>query len=76
MLSETKLKVLKEITSGFSKEEAIWASGYLAGLAGTSAALTELPPRQSDNAAPVKKITLVYGTETGNSKSWQQNWQE
>ncbi|OPB97038.1 sulfite reductase [Elizabethkingia meningoseptica] len=68
MLSETKLKVLKEITSGFSREEAIWASGYLAGLAGTSAALTELPPRQSDNAAPVKKITLVYGTETGNSK--------
>nr|WP_199161585.1 flavodoxin domain-containing protein [Elizabethkingia sp. ASV34] len=68
MLSETKLKVLKEISSGFSRDEAIWASGYLAGLAGTSAAVTDLPPQQITHTTAVKKITLVYGTETGNSK--------
>ena len=68
MLSETKLKVLKEISSGFSRDEAIWASGYLAGLAGTSAAVTDLPPQQTTHTTAVKKITLVYGTETGNSK--------
>ncbi|AJW64812.1 Sulfite reductase (NADPH) flavoprotein alpha-component [Elizabethkingia miricola] len=69
MLSETKLKVLKEISSGFSRDEAIWASGYLAGLAGTSAAaVTDLPPQQTTHTIAVKKITLVYGTETGNSK--------
>ena len=68
MLSETKLKVLKEISSGFSRDEAIWASGYLAGLAGTSAAVADLPPQQATHTAAVKKITLVYGTETGNSK--------
>ncbi|PUB28574.1 sulfite reductase (NADPH) flavoprotein alpha-component [Elizabethkingia sp. YR214] len=68
MLSETKLQVLKEISSGFSRDEAIWASGYLAGLAGTSAAVVDLPPQQATHTTAVKKITLVYGTETGNSK--------
>ncbi|WP_454060083.1 diflavin oxidoreductase [Elizabethkingia ursingii] len=68
MLSETKLQVLKEISSGFSRDEAIWASGYLAGLAGTSAIVADLPPQQTTHATAVKKITLVYGTETGNSK--------
>ncbi|AQX08165.1 diflavin oxidoreductase [Elizabethkingia ursingii] len=68
MLSETKLQVLKEISSGFSRDEAIWASGYLAGLAGTSAIVADLPPQQTTHKPAVKKITLVYGTETGNSK--------
>ncbi|MCL1665409.1 flavodoxin domain-containing protein [Elizabethkingia ursingii] len=68
MLSETKLQVLKEISSGFSRDEAIWASGYLAGLAGTSVAVADLPPQQTTHTTAVKKITLVYGTETGNSK--------
>ncbi|MDR2229290.1 MAG: flavodoxin domain-containing protein [Flavobacteriaceae bacterium] len=68
MLSETKLQVLKEISSGFSRDEAIWASGYLAGLAGTSAIVADLPPQQTTHTTAVKKITLVYGTETGNSK--------
>lgn len=68
MLSETKLKVLKEISSGFSRDEAIWASGYLAGLAGTSAAVADLLPQLTTHTTAVKKITLVYGTETGNSK--------
>ncbi|CAI9679663.1 flavodoxin domain-containing protein [Elizabethkingia anophelis] len=68
MLSETKLQVLKEISSGFSRDEAIWASGYLAGLAGTSVAVADLPPQLNTHTTAVKKITLVYGTETGNSK--------
>ncbi|AVF48096.1 sulfite reductase [Elizabethkingia anophelis] len=68
MLSETKLQVLKEISSGFSRDEAIWASGYLAGLAGTSVAVADLPPQLTTHTTAVKKITLVYGTETGNSK--------
>ena len=70
MLSETKLNVLKQISSDFSKDEAIWASGYLAGLAGGSLSATVLPPLQTEITASnaVKKITLAYGTETGNSK--------
>ncbi|PWN71479.1 sulfite reductase [Chryseobacterium phosphatilyticum] len=70
MLSETKLNVLKQISGDFSRDEAIWASGYLAGLAGGSLSVAVLPPLQTEITASnaVKKITLAYGTETGNSK--------
>ncbi|OCA80375.1 sulfite reductase [Chryseobacterium contaminans] len=69
MLSETKLNILKQISSDLSREESIWASGYLAGLAGASLTAAQPPlqvtlPEQNT----VKKITLAYGTETGNSK--------
>ena len=69
MLSETKLNILKQISSDLSRDESIWASGYLAGLAG--APLTGVqPPLQVTlpEQNTVKKITLAYGTETGNSK--------
>lgn len=69
MLSETKLNILKQISSDLSREESIWASGYLAGLAGAPLTAVQPPlqvtlPEQNT----VKKITLAYGTETGNSK--------
>ncbi|MDC8100209.1 diflavin oxidoreductase [Chryseobacterium rhizosphaerae] len=70
MLSETKLNVLKKISGDFSRDEAIWASGYLAGIAGGSSLTATLPPLSTDanHQNTVKKITLAYGTETGNSK--------
>ncbi|WP_353147651.1 flavodoxin domain-containing protein [Chryseobacterium sp.] len=70
MLSENKLNVLKEISSSFSRDEAVWASGFLAGLAGLSAVATEpsLSLSTPVYSVSVKKITLAYGTETGNSK--------
>lgn len=70
MLSETKLNVLKQISGDFSRDEAIWASGYLAGLAGGNSFTAVLPPQQTEatNQNVVNKITLAYGTETGNSK--------
>lgn len=69
MLSETKFNVLKQISGEFSRDETIWASGYLAGLAGAPFAGVQ-PPLQVDQAGQIttKKITLAYGTETGNSK--------
>ena len=69
MLSETKFNILKQISGDFSRDETIWASGYLAGL--VAAPLTSVqPPQQLIHAdqITVKKITLAYGTETGNSK--------
>ncbi|WP_080777441.1 diflavin oxidoreductase [Chryseobacterium phocaeense] len=69
MLSETKLNALKEISGGFSRDEAVWASGFLAGLAGSSVAVQEaVPPAAHAESVSAKKITLAYGTETGNSK--------
>lgn len=69
MLSETKLKALKEISGDFSRDEAVWASGFLAGIAGISAAVQHQVTSDidTDTVSP-KKITLAYGTETGNSK--------
>ncbi|WP_223608462.1 sulfite reductase flavoprotein subunit alpha [Chryseobacterium sp. OSA05B] len=69
MLSETKLKALKEISGDFSRDEAVWASGFLAGIAGISAAGQHqiMSDINTDLVSP-KKITLAYGTETGNSK--------
>lgn len=69
MLSENKLNALKEISGGFSRDEAVWASGFLAGIAGLSGAVPQiLSPEANTHPVASKKITLAYGTETGNSK--------
>lgn len=61
MLSDSKLKSLKDISAQLSRDELLWSSGYFAGLAG-AAAIEAVTP-----AVP-KKVTLVFGTETGNAK--------
>ncbi len=69
MLSEAKLNALREISGSFSRDEAVWASGFLAGLAGSSVAVQEtIFPANHAETVSQKKITLAYGTETGNSK--------
>lgn len=64
MLAEPKLKILAEFISQFNKEELIWVNGYLSGL--VSEPLKATPT--ISNGANTKKITIAYGTETGNSK--------
>ena len=78
MLTTPKMTLMQELIAGSTREELIWLSGYLAGVvaqggaiaqpaataqpaAGTQTAATETA------AAPVK-LTIAYGTETGNSK--------
>ncbi len=68
MLSEEKLKQLNDLTGTLSREELIWLNGYIAGRAGISQAGTNGAATNGSTSTP-KKITLVYGTETGNSKS-------
>jgi sulfite reductase (NADPH) flavoprotein alpha-component len=69
MLSPFKLKIVQDLIATSTKEELIWLNGYLAGLlahGSGEAAMAEAPA-----AAPkanVGKVTIVYGTETGNSK--------
>lgn len=65
MLAEPKLKIVRDFIGQFSKEELIWVNGYLAGLIADP--LKE-PAPLSNGAAGTKKITIAYGTETGNSK--------
>lgn len=65
MLSEDKLRKIKEFTATLSREELIWLNGYIAGQAGVLQGTTST----SSVPGPInKKITLVYGTETGNAK--------
>jgi sulfite reductase (NADPH) flavoprotein alpha-component len=65
MLAGSKLKMVQDLVASSTREELIWINGYLAGL--VSGAAVEAEP-----AAPAKlltsKITIAYGTESGNSK--------
>ncbi|NOT91196.1 diflavin oxidoreductase [Ferruginibacter sp.] len=64
MLADVKLKVLEELIKNSSNEELIWMNGYLNGIVKNKLVQATVPI--SD--AVSKKITIVYGTETGNSK--------
>ncbi len=64
MLAEHKLKVLLDLIRNSSKEELAWMNGYINGLVTKND-----EPSNTDIANPsVNKITIAYGTETGNSK--------
>jgi len=68
MLNTPKMTLMQELIAGSSREELIWLSGYLAGV------VAQAKPEQHPAAAPavaaasLPKITVAYGTETGNSK--------
>ena len=62
MLADTKLKTLQELIEGSTKEELIWINGYLAGF------VKQGTLRDTAQKPSVHKMTIVYGTDTGNSK--------
>jgi len=76
MLTTPRMKTLQELIAGASREELIWLSGYLAGVVANAGAQPALPAlaaavaqEPETPATPaVNKITIAYGTETGNSK--------
>jgi sulfite reductase (NADPH) flavoprotein alpha-component len=72
MLTNEKLKILQDLISTSSKEEIIWLNGYIAGLIAQSNEQEENVLRSDRGGqtvkSPVGKITIAYGTETGNSK--------
>lgn len=69
MIAEERFRQLQDFIGGYTREELIWINGYLSGLVsgGTSA-----PAIASTSTTAVavdkKKITLAFGTETGNAK--------
>lgn len=64
MLKEVKLKTFLDLLNSSTHEELIWMNGYLSGVISHSVVKTESIPLKNG----VNKITIVYGTETGNSK--------
>lgn len=61
MLAEPRLKELQNWVASYSKEELIWINGYLSGLL---AETKTAPPTVTVS----KKVTIAYGTETGNAQ--------
>jgi len=68
MLQESKLKTLLDYLSTLTHEETIWVNGYLSGMLSNGKTVPQ-PQTAAAGAKPVtSKITIAYGTETGNSK--------
>ena len=63
MLADNKLKTLLELIGQSSKDELIWMNGYLNGIVAG-----QIPTATPAAKNGVNKITIAYGTETGNSK--------
>ena len=64
MLAGHKLKLLEDLLKGLSKEELSWMKGYLDAIVSKTSEKNEV----SVAKPAVNKITITYGTETGNSK--------
>jgi sulfite reductase (NADPH) flavoprotein alpha-component len=65
MIGEVRLKQLHDFLNSYSKEELIWINGYLSGIVSSGAGQS---PAHITPTVSVKKISLLFGTETGNSK--------
>src|SRR5687767_15642410 len=65
MLGEPKFKILLDLVNRSTQEELVWMNGYLTGLLSTA---EKTLPESSQSKPLVQKITIAYGTETGNSK--------
>jgi len=65
MISPEKKKQISEFIDSLDKQEQIWTNGFLEGvLNGTASPVSPVPKVSGEN----KKITIAYGTESGNSK--------
>lgn len=68
MLQESKLKTLLDYLSTLTHEETIWVNGYLSGILSNGKAVPQLQTQAAETKPVTNKITIAYGTETGNSK--------
>src|SRR5687768_11840500 len=69
MLGEVKLKQLHELIDGYTKEELIWINGYLSGIVANGKTNGAVHTNgQEVKTVSTKKISLAFGTETGNAK--------
>ncbi len=67
VLDAADLSALQRTVARFDREQLIWGSGYLAGLAGPITSV--LPPPGVLADASVDTWHIFYATETGNSRS-------
>ncbi|HEX3081482.1 MAG TPA: flavodoxin domain-containing protein, partial [Puia sp.] len=63
-MSPEKKNKIKEFINSLDRQEQAWTNGYLDGILNGIASESQAPRAGADN----KKITIAYGTESGNSK--------
>lgn len=68
MLAGTKMKLVQDLIATSTKEELIWINGYLAGLVASGNASEQTTPVVTSGKQLTGKVTIAYGTESGNSK--------
>ena len=74
-VSAAKLTALQQAVADFDHEQLIWSSGYLAGLAGSTAPRTSLNSLQAVAPANIESSRnpdqwhVFYASETGNSRN-------
>lgn len=64
---------LQQLTAGLTPQQLVWLSGYFygqatGGAAGIGAAGAALGTTAAPSAAPTEKLTILYGSHTGNGK--------
>ncbi|MFN4314309.1 MAG: sulfite reductase flavoprotein subunit alpha [Chitinophagaceae bacterium] len=64
MLPQNKFEQLQAFVQSSTRDELIWINGYLSGLVAEASSPAPEPAKRQP-----QKITLAYGTETGNAKS-------
>lgn len=68
-LPEAKHTLLNELVEGLEPNALSWLSGYLAGVAeGRQAVRSPISVAAVPAAGPQKRLTIVYGSQTGNAK--------
>ncbi len=66
-LTQDRLSALARVTEGLDSNGLWWLSGYAAGLASRGDGVQTLPAPAAD-AQPAGRLTIVYGSQTGNAK--------
>ncbi|MEI6087133.1 MAG: flavodoxin domain-containing protein [Bacteroidota bacterium] len=66
MLTAEKHTIIKSLIDSSTKEELIWINGYLSGIINDTSKNKII--HDNDAIPSLKKLTIVFGSETGNSK--------
>src|SRR5262245_4183416 len=67
-LPDDKSVLLAQLTEGLEPAGLWWLSGYAAGLARAQTPATPRPVALAAEPAPASRLTLIYGSQTGNAR--------
>jgi sulfite reductase (NADPH) flavoprotein alpha-component len=65
--NEKQLSILSDFSAGLNREQLLWVNGYFQGLLATITGNLTIQPANQDKSK--KKLTILYGTHTGRSKT-------